>query len=70
MARAKSSEAITPASESPSLGSGPGATPPPPSAPEPIVGTGWLIALSLWVTLFFLLTLYEGYGLLKGIIGF
>jgi hypothetical protein len=66
VARAKPSEGIPPPSDSPRLSEP--ASPPPET--KSVVGTGWLIALSLWVTLFFLLVLYEGYSFLKGVIGF
>jgi hypothetical protein len=32
------------------------------------VGSGWILAATLWLVLFLVLILYEGYGFLKGIL--
>ncbi|MFQ3593283.1 MAG: hypothetical protein SNJ82_08865 [Gemmataceae bacterium] len=37
---------------------------------QPVLGSGWILTGTLWLVFFVVLVLYEGYGLLKGILGF
>jgi hypothetical protein len=74
VARAKPSESITTRTEgkkadtSPSASSKPEESPE--STPKPVVGSGWILVATLWVLLFAVLVLYEGYGFLKGVLRF
>jgi hypothetical protein len=67
VARAKPPENITSRSEGKKAEAAPRTEEAAPPA-KPVVGSGWILAATLWLVLFLVLILYEGYGFLKGIL--